>query len=342
MRMTAGYGERRRRPWPLLFAVLLLGSFLLLAYVVASYAVYDPFPPAPACASRRRHQHPSALPAAGVDEAVTDRYAMPAPPRSCSTPATRRSPTRGCAAGGSRARADEPGGDPGPRRGQPAGGSRTCCWRRACSIGRGFGVLLMDLRDHGDSEGDDARFAGGSEEYLDVLGGWDWVRAQGAARRPDRRSRASRSARSARSSPGARSRGCRRCGRTRRRRPWTRASALPRRPAQGSDGATRRSSCRVRSSGRGSSRTTTSRRSTRSTRSPSTAAGTSPSSTARTTGSCPPLCRSSSTTRPWPRAPSPRTPGSSRMPGTPRAIFDDPAGYEQRLVSFFTAALGAP
>jgi dienelactone hydrolase len=43
----------------------------------------------------------------------------------------------------------------------------------------GFSVLLMDLRDHGDSEGDDARFAGGSEEYLDVLGGWDWVREQG-------------------------------------------------------------------------------------------------------------------------------------------------------------------
>ena len=43
----------------------------------------------------------------------------------------------------------------------------------------GFSVFLMDLRDHGDSQGDDARFAGGSEEYMDVLGGWDWVRAQG-------------------------------------------------------------------------------------------------------------------------------------------------------------------
>jgi dipeptidyl aminopeptidase/acylaminoacyl peptidase len=43
----------------------------------------------------------------------------------------------------------------------------------------GFSVFLMDLRDHGDSQGDDARFAGGSEEYLDVLGGWDWVRSQG-------------------------------------------------------------------------------------------------------------------------------------------------------------------
>jgi dipeptidyl aminopeptidase/acylaminoacyl peptidase len=43
----------------------------------------------------------------------------------------------------------------------------------------GFSVLLMDLRDHGDSEGDDARFSGGSKEYMDVLGGWDWVRSQG-------------------------------------------------------------------------------------------------------------------------------------------------------------------
>jgi fermentation-respiration switch protein FrsA (DUF1100 family) len=46
----------------------------------------------------------------------------------------------------------------------------------------GFSVLLMDLRDHGDSEGDDGRFAGGSEEYLDVLGGWDWVAGQGVPR----------------------------------------------------------------------------------------------------------------------------------------------------------------
>ena len=43
----------------------------------------------------------------------------------------------------------------------------------------GYSVFLMDIRDHGDSEGDDARFAGGSEEYMDVLGGWDWVRGQG-------------------------------------------------------------------------------------------------------------------------------------------------------------------
>ena len=43
----------------------------------------------------------------------------------------------------------------------------------------GYSVFLLDLRDHGDSGGDDGRFAGGTEEYLDVLGAWDWVRAQG-------------------------------------------------------------------------------------------------------------------------------------------------------------------
>jgi uncharacterized protein len=45
----------------------------------------------------------------------------------------------------------------------------------------GFSVLLVDIRDHGDSGGDDGRFAGGSEEHLDVLGAWDWVRARGVA-----------------------------------------------------------------------------------------------------------------------------------------------------------------
>ncbi len=43
----------------------------------------------------------------------------------------------------------------------------------------GFGVLLMDQRDHGDSDDEDLRFAAGTEEYLDVLGAWDWLAAQG-------------------------------------------------------------------------------------------------------------------------------------------------------------------
>jgi dipeptidyl aminopeptidase/acylaminoacyl peptidase len=42
----------------------------------------------------------------------------------------------------------------------------------------GFSVLLMDLRDHGDSTREDGRFAGGTDEYRDVLGAWDWLQAE--------------------------------------------------------------------------------------------------------------------------------------------------------------------
>lgn len=42
----------------------------------------------------------------------------------------------------------------------------------------GFNVLLMDLRDHGDSTIEDRRYAGGTEEYRDVLGAWDWLIAE--------------------------------------------------------------------------------------------------------------------------------------------------------------------
>jgi len=42
----------------------------------------------------------------------------------------------------------------------------------------GYSVLLIDLRDHGDSTREDGRFAGGTDEYRDVLGAWDWVRAE--------------------------------------------------------------------------------------------------------------------------------------------------------------------
>ncbi|HSG86826.1 MAG TPA: alpha/beta fold hydrolase [Candidatus Limnocylindrales bacterium] len=48
----------------------------------------------------------------------------------------------------------------------------------------GFAVLMPDLRDHGDSDVEDMRWAGGAEEYLDVLGAVDWLVAQGYE--PDR------------------------------------------------------------------------------------------------------------------------------------------------------------
>ncbi|MCL4246950.1 MAG: prolyl oligopeptidase family serine peptidase [Anaerolineae bacterium] len=39
----------------------------------------------------------------------------------------------------------------------------------------GYNTLLIDLRDHGDSQVEDGRYAGGTEEYRDVLGAWDWL-----------------------------------------------------------------------------------------------------------------------------------------------------------------------
>jgi dipeptidyl aminopeptidase/acylaminoacyl peptidase len=41
----------------------------------------------------------------------------------------------------------------------------------------GFATLMVDLRDHGDSTIEDGRFAGGTDEYRDVLGAWDWLQA---------------------------------------------------------------------------------------------------------------------------------------------------------------------
>ncbi|MEM8857063.1 MAG: alpha/beta fold hydrolase [Chloroflexota bacterium] len=40
----------------------------------------------------------------------------------------------------------------------------------------GYSVLIMDVRDAGDSDYEDGRSAIGNEEYLDALGGYDWLR----------------------------------------------------------------------------------------------------------------------------------------------------------------------
>ena len=39
----------------------------------------------------------------------------------------------------------------------------------------GIGVLLIDLRNHGNSTVVNGRFAGGTREYKDALAGWDWL-----------------------------------------------------------------------------------------------------------------------------------------------------------------------
>jgi dipeptidyl aminopeptidase/acylaminoacyl peptidase len=43
----------------------------------------------------------------------------------------------------------------------------------------GFGVLMIDMRDNGDSTREDGRYGFGSDEYRDVLGAWDWLVAEG-------------------------------------------------------------------------------------------------------------------------------------------------------------------
>jgi dipeptidyl aminopeptidase/acylaminoacyl peptidase len=46
----------------------------------------------------------------------------------------------------------------------------------------GYAVLLVDLRNEGDSTVTNGRFAGGVIEYKDVLGAWDWIQsARGVA-----------------------------------------------------------------------------------------------------------------------------------------------------------------
>jgi fermentation-respiration switch protein FrsA (DUF1100 family) len=42
----------------------------------------------------------------------------------------------------------------------------------------GFNVLLIDLRDMGDSTIEDGRHAAGTNEYRDVLAAWDWVQRE--------------------------------------------------------------------------------------------------------------------------------------------------------------------
>jgi fermentation-respiration switch protein FrsA (DUF1100 family) len=44
----------------------------------------------------------------------------------------------------------------------------------------GYGLLMLDLRDHGGSTVEDGYSAAGSEEYRDVLGAVDWLVAAGA------------------------------------------------------------------------------------------------------------------------------------------------------------------
>jgi alpha-beta hydrolase superfamily lysophospholipase len=48
-------------------------------------------------------------------------------------------------------------------------------------VRHGFGVLMPDLRNHGESTRQDGHWAGGIDEWQDVIGAWNWLRAKGYA-----------------------------------------------------------------------------------------------------------------------------------------------------------------
>ena len=73
--------ERRwPRPWWLLFLLALVASVLVIAYLLASYAVYDTLSAVPGvCHPEDAADTPQQFHVRGLDDTVTAAYAMPAP-----------------------------------------------------------------------------------------------------------------------------------------------------------------------------------------------------------------------------------------------------------------------
>ena len=178
--MGASEARSSRRKW-VLTGLAVVAVLALLLYGAASFFVYDQVGKAPqACWPQDAGNTPASFPIpAPFPQDKVAEYQMPAP-QDVTFPSRDPQIPDAKLAGWWIPGADAQG---------PAvvlvHGVQSC--RRESSVllaasmlhRAGFSVFLMDLRDHGDSQGDDARFAGGSEEYMDVLGGWDWVRAQG-------------------------------------------------------------------------------------------------------------------------------------------------------------------
>jgi dipeptidyl aminopeptidase/acylaminoacyl peptidase len=162
------------------FALLLLLAIALVGYLVAGYAVYDTLAAVPGtCHAIDALDTPEHFSASGLDDSVTAQYAMPAPQdvefrsrdpqiedltlRAWWIPAEQAdAPAVLLVHGVKSCRRDE-----------------NVLLAAGMLHRNGFSVMLMDQRDHGDSDDEDLRFAGGTEEYLDVLGAWDWLVAQG-------------------------------------------------------------------------------------------------------------------------------------------------------------------
>lgn len=169
-----------RRLRPLLFGLALVLAVALVGYLVACYAVYDTLSALTGeCHPIDAADTPQQFSIQGLEPETVAAYLMPAP-----QDVELRSRDRSIANLTLRAWWI-----PGAKANGPSvilvHGHATC--RRDDNIllpagmlhRHGFGVLLVDLRDNGDSDDEDLRWAAGTDEYLDVLGAWDWVRAQG-------------------------------------------------------------------------------------------------------------------------------------------------------------------
>jgi fermentation-respiration switch protein FrsA (DUF1100 family) len=184
---SGGIASRPRRRWRRWLAVAagILAVLLVLGYAGVSYAVYDGLSSAKGgCWDSARANTPDSF---SVDakwgSGLADAYRMPKPQdvvfHSRDTAAADVNLAGWWIPADGAAGADAPAV-------VVVHGILSC--RREASVllaagmlhKNGFSVFIMDMRNHGDSGfSADHRIAGGSVEYLDVLGGWDWVRAQG-------------------------------------------------------------------------------------------------------------------------------------------------------------------
>jgi fermentation-respiration switch protein FrsA (DUF1100 family) len=178
--MAADRSRPSRKGW-IAGGLAVVALLLVLVYAAMSFVVYDGVGAAPqACDPQDRGNTPAAFTVRpGYDQAIADANVMPVPQDVLFASRDPQMP------GNKLAGWWIPQANPAAPAVVVVHGIKSC--RREANAlipagmlyRAGFSVFLMDLRDHGDSGGDDARFSGGTGEHLDVLGAWDWVRAQG-------------------------------------------------------------------------------------------------------------------------------------------------------------------
>jgi dipeptidyl aminopeptidase/acylaminoacyl peptidase len=171
---------RERRSWrrPAIIAVVILLVLAVIAYLYASSVVYDQISVTAAnCGGRFTENTPAAFTAAPVDTApylMADYQAITFPSRDPEiTISAWYVPVAGTTPGSAVVLVH---------------GHDSCKREDAMLLAAGMlhkdgvAVLLIDMRNHGDSSVPNGRFAGGTREYRDALAGYDWlVNTQGFA-----------------------------------------------------------------------------------------------------------------------------------------------------------------